>query len=82
MEQPFANVGQVYNVYSKGESDLYTFNFSTGFDIVPGSSEKGRHTVQFGVIYEQSVDRGYVLRPYELWRCRSFGKQPTFTRGS
>jgi len=64
----FANVGQVYNVYSKGESDLYTFNFSTGFDIVPGSSEKGRHTVQFGVIYEQSVDRGYVLRPYELWR--------------
>lgn len=64
----FANVGQVYNVYSKGENDLYTFNFSTGFDLVPGSSEKGRHSIQFGVIYEQTVDRGYVLRPYELWR--------------
>ncbi|MBK7010088.1 MAG: hypothetical protein IPH36_16340 [Saprospiraceae bacterium] len=64
----FANVGQVYNVYSKGENELYTFNFSTGFDLVPGSSEKGRHSIQFGVIYEQTVDRGYVLRPYELWR--------------
>lgn len=64
----FANVGQVYNQYSKGENDLYTFNFSTGFDLVPGSSEKGRHSIQFGVIYEQTVDRGYVLRPYELWR--------------
>lgn len=64
----FANVGQVYNNYSKGESDLYTFNFSTGFDLVPGSSEKGRHSIQFGVIYEQTVDRAYVLRPFELWR--------------
>ena len=53
---------------SKGENELYTFNFSTGFDLVPGSSEKGRHSIQFGVIYEQTVDRGYVLRPYELWR--------------
>ena len=35
---------------------------------MPGSSEKGRHSIQFGVIYEQTVDRGYVLRPYELWR--------------
>ncbi|MBK8701110.1 MAG: carboxypeptidase regulatory-like domain-containing protein [Saprospiraceae bacterium] len=64
----FANVGQVYNVYSRGENDLYTFNFSTGLDLVPGSSEKGRHSIQFGVIYEQSIDRNYTVRPFDLWR--------------
>jgi outer membrane receptor protein involved in Fe transport len=65
----FSNVGQVYNTYNKTESDLYTFNFSSGFDLVPGSSEKGRHSVQFGMIYEQTVDRAYALSPIGLWRA-------------
>ncbi len=64
----FANVGQVYNNYSKTEDDLYTFNFSTGLDLVPGSSEKGRHSIQFGFIYEQSISRLYQLSPFALWR--------------
>jgi hypothetical protein len=64
----YANVGQVYNNYQKNETEAYTFNFSTGLDIIPGSSEKGRHSVQMGVIYEQSIDRSYTLKPFELWR--------------
>jgi outer membrane receptor protein involved in Fe transport len=64
----FANVGQVFNKFDKSEDDLYTFNFSTGLDLVPGSSEKGRHSLQFGVIYEQSISRSYELNPFELWR--------------
>ncbi len=64
----FANVGQVYNSYAKSEDDLYTFNFSTGLDLVPGSSEKGRHSIQFGFIYEQNINRSYSLRPFSLWR--------------
>ncbi len=64
----FANVGQVYNNYTKSENDQYTFNFSTGLDIVPGNSNKGRHNVQFGLIYEQIISRSYTLRPFELWR--------------
>jgi outer membrane receptor protein involved in Fe transport len=64
----YANAGQVYNLYNKGETDLYTFNFSTGLDIIPGSSEKGRHSVQFGVIYEQNTSRAYNLQPFNLWQ--------------
>lgn len=64
----YANVGQVYNLYSKNENDLYTFNFSVNADIVPGSTEKGRHSLQFGLIYEQTIDRSYGLRPFALWR--------------
>lgn len=63
----YANAGQVYNLYQKTEKDLYTFNFSSGLDIIPSSSSKGRHNLQFGIIYEQSVDRSYGLSPFGIW---------------
>ncbi len=64
----FVNVGQVYNNYRRSQDDLYTVNLSTGFDIVPGSSEKGRHSIQMGLIYEQRVEREFSLAPFGLWR--------------
>ena len=63
----YDNVGQVYNQYVKSETDIYNFRFTGGFDLVPGSSEKGRHSIQFGVAYEQRIDRGYTLAPRGLW---------------
>ncbi len=63
----FANVGTVYNLYSKNESDIYTFNANTSFELVPGGSGGSRHNIQFGILYEQRVQRGYSLNPRYLW---------------
>ena len=62
------NVGAVYNQFQKTDNDLYTFQANAGFDIVPGSSDKSRHSIQFGVIYEQRTDRAYTLAPFGLWQ--------------
>ena len=63
----WSNVGSVYNVYSRNDNDRYTFQANANFDIVPGSSDKSRHSIQFGVLYEQRTDRGYRLNPRGLW---------------
>ncbi len=64
----YSNVGQVYNRYEKNEEDRYTFQFTTGFDFLPGGSEQGKHSIQMGALYEQRVDRNYVLLPRGLWQ--------------
>ncbi len=61
------NTGLVYNLMEKTENDIYTFNAMSSFDFLPGGSEKGRHNIQFGILYEQRVDREYDLRPRRLW---------------
>ncbi len=62
------NVGAVYNLYQKRNREFITFNVSSNFDIVPkGSSEKGRHSLQFGIKYEQRFIRGYDISPRQLW---------------
>ncbi len=63
----FANVGQVYNNYSKSDNDRYTINLTTGFDLFPGGSEKGRHNIQLGFLYEQSINRSWGISPFDLW---------------
>ena len=61
------NVGTVYNLARKRDDDIYTFNASANFDIVPGSSDKGRHSIELGVTYEQRTNRGYSVYPQSLW---------------
>ena len=61
------NVGSVYNLFSKSESDTYTFSASTNFDLVPKSSSKSRHSIQAGIWYEQRIDRSYRVAPRNLW---------------
>lgn len=61
------NVGSVYNNYSKGDNDTYTFNANASFDLVPGSSNKSRHSIQLGIWYEQRTNRGYSVAPRSLW---------------
>ncbi len=63
----YRNVGQVYNTFSKSESDTYTGRLDINFDIVPGSSEAGRHSINLGFLYEQRIERAYTLNPRSLW---------------
>lgn len=63
----FANVGQVYNSFRKGDNDIYSLNLITGFDLLAGKNDKGRHNIQLGFLYEQSINRSWSLSPFELW---------------
>ncbi len=63
----YNNVGQVFNSFSKSETDRYTLNLSGGFDILAGKSEKGRHSIEFGGVLETRTIRSYNINPVELW---------------
>ncbi len=65
----YSNAGQVNNSFSKSESDLITLNLSAGFDVLPGGSEKGRHSIQFGFLYEQQTLRDWSVAPRGMWRA-------------
>ncbi len=64
----YSNVGRTYDNFSKSDNDLYSFNLATGFDLLPGGSEKGRHNIQLGFMYEQSINRNYDINPVALWQ--------------
>ncbi len=61
------NVNQVYNLFRKRESNRLTLNVTSSFDFLPGGSEKGRHSIQFGILYEQRYSRAYDINPRRLW---------------
>ena len=61
------NVGTVYNRYFKTDNDTYTFQANANFELVPGDSDKSRHSIQLGVVYEQRTNRRYDLQPSGLW---------------
>ena len=61
----FRNVGQVYDNYTKTDDDLLTVNVASSFDIA--ANKKSRHSVQFGLTYEQRTNRTYRLNPFKLW---------------
>ncbi|MEE9439905.1 MAG: carboxypeptidase regulatory-like domain-containing protein [Saprospiraceae bacterium] len=63
----FNNVGRVYNRLSKGENDILSLNVTSGFDFLPGGSSKGRHSIQFGFLYEQRTNRFWNVAPRGLW---------------
>ncbi len=59
----------VYNFARKLDNDRITVNANTSFDFLPGGSESGRHSIQFGLLYEQRFNRGHSLRPFALWEA-------------
>ncbi len=65
--QLYNNVGRVYNGYNKSENDLLSLNATLGFDFLPGGSKKGRHSIQFGMLYEQRTNRFWGISPIGLW---------------
>jgi len=61
------NVGTVFNLYQRRNDDIYTFNANASFDLVPGSSDKSRHSIQLGIWFEQRTNRFYAINPRNLW---------------
>lgn len=61
------NANAIHNTNFKSDNEIYTFNARSSFDIVPNGSEKGRHTIEFGVNYEQRVNTSYTINPRRLW---------------
>jgi len=61
------NVGGIYNLYQQSAGERYTVNITSSFDLFPGGSDKGRHSFQFGIIYEQRISRAWSVAPYRLW---------------
>ncbi len=63
----YSNVGNVYNVNSQFELETRTINASLAFDLVPGGSDKGRHSIEIGFMYEDRINRSYSINPFRLW---------------
>ncbi|MEM8584976.1 MAG: TonB-dependent receptor, partial [Bacteroidota bacterium] len=63
------NVGSVNNLFQRGDNDIFTFNANANLDIVPGggNNTKNRHSIQFGIMYEQRTLRSYGVAPRTLW---------------
>jgi outer membrane receptor protein involved in Fe transport len=62
------NINDVYNRIDKSQSQRYQFNAKGLFEIVPRGDSKGKHTIEFGIMYEQRVDRAYAIAPRNLWQ--------------
>ncbi|WP_104421188.1 TonB-dependent receptor [Neolewinella xylanilytica] len=62
-----ANVGTVYNRYQRNDDDIYTLQGNANFELVPGDSDKSRHSIQLGFLFEQRVNRRYEAFPSGLW---------------
>ena len=61
------STGAVYNRFAKSESDVHTGTLNASFDLFPGGSDKGRHNIQFGLVYEQRYGRSWAINPRDLW---------------
>jgi outer membrane receptor protein involved in Fe transport len=66
------NVGAVYNLYQKTETEINTGSLNASFDLFPGGSDKGRHNIQFGLLYEQRASRAWSINPVDLWNNMRF----------
>ncbi len=72
--QLYSSAGFPFNEFFKRQNNQIGVSASGGFDIVtPNSENQSKHSIQFGVYYEQRVDRGYDIGsgfsvgPYALW---------------
>jgi len=67
----WSGTGAQVGSFGYQNNDQYRLSFFSSVDIVKGSSkdkaEKNRHAIEFGVEYEQRVDRAYTVAPIGLW---------------
>lgn len=61
------NVNDIYNRYRTEEENRYQFNAKGLFEIVPKGNKQAKHTIEFGLMYEQRQDRIYSIAPRGLW---------------
>jgi len=70
----FISAGYPLNQYFETQYDQYGVSASGGFDIVgKGTENPSKHSIQFGISYEQRIDRfynvgtGFSVGPSALW---------------
>lgn len=61
------NPGRVFNGYSVGDSDQYRAVFNGSVDIKSGKSERSKHAIEFGLEYDQRIERAWGINPVGLW---------------
>ncbi|MBL0310464.1 MAG: carboxypeptidase regulatory-like domain-containing protein [Bacteroidetes bacterium] len=64
------NTGRQYNGFGVGaDNDQYRVRLEGSFDILkPGSASRNKHNFEFGVEYEQRINRYYSVSPLALWQ--------------
>jgi outer membrane receptor protein involved in Fe transport len=63
-----ANINEVYNQFNKNNQNQYQFNLTGSFEIVPGGGS-GRHSIDFGLLYEERQNRSWSINPVGLWQA-------------
>ena len=62
------NIGRQYNGYGLRDNDQFTAKLDGSFDILkPGSDTRNKHSIEFGFVFEQRVERQYTINPLDLW---------------
>ncbi len=72
------NTGRQYNGYGIGnDNDQYRVRLEGAFDILkPGAPSRNKHSFEFGVEFEQRIQRTYTVSPLDLWtRARQLVNQ-------
>lgn len=62
------NINEIFNSYNKNDNNQYQFNVTGSFEFVP-SPKSGRHSIEFGLLYEQRENRSWTLNPRGLWQA-------------
>ena len=72
-----SSIGSIYNRFEQEKNDLITFNLQTQFDLRPARGKAGTHNIQLGFLYEQRINRRYVILPRNLWTtARALANNP------
>ncbi|NNC95448.1 MAG: TonB-dependent receptor plug domain-containing protein [Chitinophagales bacterium] len=62
------NTGRQFNGYTLEDRDQFNVRLEGAFDILkPGSSTRNKHSIEFGVSFEQRIDRYWSINPLDLW---------------
>lgn len=80
------NTGRQFNGYGNadqnnanrgGNNDQFRVRLEGAFDILkPGSPSRNKHSIEFGVEFEQRIERAYTVSPLGLWqRARLLANQ-------
>ena len=64
----YTSPGVPLNFYNKAQQNQIGVSANAGFDIKgQGEDNQGKHSIQFGIYYEQRLDRYYAINPAALW---------------
>jgi outer membrane receptor protein involved in Fe transport len=64
------NTGRTYDGFGdNANNDQYRVRLEGAFDVLkPGAPSRNKHSFEFGVEYEQRIQRSYFVSPLEVWQ--------------